>query len=47
MTQPAKPTKNEQARIKRLEQLMVLDSAAEKLFDEITKLAGEVCDTPV
>lgn len=47
MTQPAKPTKNEKARLKRLERLMVLDSQPEALFDEITKLASQICGTPI
>jgi diguanylate cyclase (GGDEF)-like protein/PAS domain S-box-containing protein len=47
MTQAAKPAKNEQARLARLKRLMVLDSAPEPLFDVITKLASEVCGTPI
>lgn len=47
MTQAAKPSKNEQARLERLRRLMVLDSAPEPLFDEITKLASEICGTPI
>lgn len=47
MTQPAMPAKNEKARLKRLQKLMVLDSAAEPLFDEIAKLASQVCGTPI
>ncbi len=40
-------TINEKARLEKLQQLMVLDTPAEALFDEIVKLAGNVCDTPV
>ena len=47
MTQAAKPTKNEEARLKRLKQLMVLDTAPESVFDEITKLASQICGTPI
>lgn len=47
MTQPAKPANNEKERIKRLKKLRVLDSSAEPLFDEITKLASEICGTPI
>lgn len=47
MTQPAKPAKNEQARVERLKKLMLLDSVAEPFFDEITQLASEICDTPI
>lgn len=47
MTQPAKPTKNEAARLLRLKQLMVLDTAPEPLFDEITKLASQISGAPI
>lgn len=47
MTQPAPPAKNEQTRLERLKRLMVLDSAPEPLFDEITKLASAICGTPI
>lgn len=47
MTQPAKPTKNEKARLARLKKLIVLDSAAEPFFDEITQLASDICGTPI
>lgn len=39
--------KNEKARLKRLKRLMVLDSAPEPLFDEITNLASQICGTPI
>ncbi len=38
---------NEQQRLVRLKQLMVVDSNPEPLFDEITKLASEICKTPI
>lgn len=47
MTHPASYPPNEQARIERLQQLMVLDTKPEVLFDEIAKLASVVCGTPV
>ena len=47
MTNPAKPKSNEKARVERLRRLRVLDSAPEKLFDEITKLASDLCGTPI
>lgn len=47
MTKPAKPARNEKARIVRLKKLRVLDSASDKLFDEIAKLTSDICDTPI
>ncbi|MGB7816540.1 MAG: PAS domain S-box protein [Methylotenera sp.] len=47
MTHPASYPPNEQARIERLQQLMVLDTKPEVLFDEIAKLASVVCGTPI
>ena len=47
MTKPVAPAKNEQTRLASLKRLKVLDSAAEPLFDAITKLASEVCGTPI
>ncbi len=47
MTQPAKPAKNEAARLRRLKELMVLDSAPEPIFDEITKLASQISGAPI
>lgn len=47
MTVPAKKPENESQRLKRLQALMVLDTAPEPLFDEITKLASDICGTPI
>ena len=47
MTQQVPHLTNEKARIEKLQQLMVLDTAPEILFDEIAKLASEVCCTPI
>jgi diguanylate cyclase (GGDEF)-like protein/PAS domain S-box-containing protein len=47
MPKPAKPPKNEQLRLALLKQLMVLDSESEPLFNEITKLASQICGTPI
>lgn len=47
MTQPASPTKNEATRLLRLKQLMLLDTAPEPLFDEITKLARQISGAPI
>lgn len=38
---------NENERVARLRELMVLDSAPEPVFDSIVKLASEVCGTPI
>ncbi|MDI1310267.1 MAG: EAL domain-containing protein [Methylotenera sp.] len=43
----AEPAKNEEARLARLRRLLVLDAAPEPLFDAITKLASDVCGTPI
>lgn len=47
MTQPAPLPANEEKRLARLKNLMVLDSPAESIFDEITKMASEICGTPI
>ena len=47
MTQAAPPPANEKTRLEKLQQLMVLDTPPEALLDEITKLASEVCGTPI
>ena len=38
---------NEQKRLEVLRQYRVLDTAAEQVFDEITRLAAECCQTPI
>jgi len=38
---------NEQARLELLRQYQILDTAAEQVFDEITALAANVCQTPI
>ncbi len=47
MTQPAPLPANEEKRLARLKNLMVLDTPAESIFDEITKMASEICGTPI
>lgn len=47
MTNQAPKPANEKARLEQLKNLMVLDTPPEALFDEIVKLASEVCGTPV
>jgi PAS domain S-box-containing protein len=47
VTSPAKLPKNEQQRLERLKKLMVLDSISEPLFDEISRLASQVCGSEV
>lgn len=47
MTTPAKLTKNEISRLALLKQLMILDSESEPIFEEIAKLASQICDTPI
>ncbi|MDQ2948654.1 MAG: GAF domain-containing protein [Acidobacteriota bacterium] len=38
---------NEEHRLEVLNRFRILDSASEKSFDEITRLAASVCDTPI
>lgn len=38
---------NEEERLIALRELMVLDSAPEPLFDELTMLASKICETPI
>ena len=45
MTKPPVPS-NEQERLEILRQYQILDTAAEQAFDDITKLAADVCQTP-
>ncbi|MFY8275430.1 ATP-binding protein [Pseudoalteromonas sp. SSDWG2] len=46
MIKPPKP-QNEQARIDALNSYEVLDTESERLFDDFTQLASEVCETPI
>ncbi|GAC21457.1 hybrid sensor histidine kinase/response regulator [Paraglaciecola arctica] len=43
----APPTPNEAARLKALYDYDVLDTDAEKIFDDLTQLAAQICDTPI
>ena len=47
MTVPAPLPANETERLARLRELMVLDSAPEPLFDSLTRMASQVCGTPI
>ena len=38
---------NESARLEALEQFKILDTAPEEAFDELTRLAAELCGTPI
>lgn len=38
---------NEKQRLETLRQYEILDTASEQVFDEITKLAANVCETPI
>ena len=41
------PLQNEQARLQALYQYNILDTPAEKAFDDVTLLAAHICDTPI
>jgi signal transduction histidine kinase len=43
----APPTEDEATRLKTLYDYDVLDSQAEKIFDDLTQLAAQICDTPI
>lgn len=47
MTQTAQLPRNEMLRLEKLKQLVVLDTPPEPLFDEIVKLASEICGTSI
>src|SRR5712692_401886 len=38
---------NEEDRLEALRQYQILDSAAEQVFDDITRLAADICQTPI
>ena len=43
----APPTKDEANRLKALYNYDVLDTEAEQVFDDLTQLAAQICDTPI
>jgi GAF domain-containing protein len=43
---PPLPT-DEEKRLEKLRQYQILDTAAEQVFDDITRLASDVCKTPI
>ena len=45
ITQPI--PKNEAARLKNLSQYQIIDTPAEKAYDDITRLAASICGTPI
>lgn len=44
---PASVTENEEDRLKALESYEILDSLPQKDYDDITRLASEICNTPI
>ena len=47
MTPPPPLPAHETERLARLQELLVLDTASEPMFDEIARMASEVCGTPI
>ncbi len=45
--QPAPVPPNEQARMGALEDYRILDTLEEQAFDDLTKIASHICDTPI
>ena len=43
----APPTFNEEERLKSLEELNILDTPEEEIYDEITELTASICKTPI
>ena len=43
----AKPSRDEQERLKALFDYEILDTEAEKVFDDLTRLTSEICGTPI
>lgn len=45
--QPAPKPKNESARLEALNKHQLLDTISEEVYDDITRIASEICGTPV
>ena len=45
--QKARIPADEQSRLKALYEYEILDTEAEKVFDDLTQLASDICDTPI